>query len=122
MSNLSRDPFELLFALSPLESLVRYSAPRTEIKQENDKTVIYIGLPGVQAEDLDIEVDQDRVSISVKEENAEDNLSWFAGHKQKFPLPKGVDTAQVTADLKDGLLTVVLPVSKDKQSRKVNVA
>lgn len=37
-------------------------------------------------------------------------------------LPKAVDAAGVTAELKDGVLTVSIPKAEDKESVKITVA
>lgn len=106
------------------------NAPSIDIDRQKDKTTIRIGLPGVSSDELDVEVDNYIVTVSVEkratEEENEDERTyakreWFAGYKQSFSLSKDVDPANVTAELKDGLLTIVLPVSENKKSRKVEV-
>lgn len=120
------------------------SASNVEVKPEKNKTTVLFGLPGVDPEDLDVEVDNHTVSVSVakpertetetpvegetadadkSEDKAKDEpKSWYEGFKQSIPLPKDVSPEDVTAELKNGLLTVVLPVSENKRARKVNVS
>jgi HSP20 family protein len=47
------------------------------------------------------------------------------GHGQfsrAFALPEPIDVDGITADLKDGILTVTIPKSRDRAARKVNVS
>jgi HSP20 family protein len=47
------------------------------------------------------------------------------GHGQfsrAFALPEPIDVDRVTADLKDGILTVTIPKSRDRTARKINVS
>lgn len=133
MDRLSSPINDLLFGLRELTNkpgvVEVFNTPRLDVDKSKDKTLIRIGLPGVSPEDLNVEVDNHTISVSVvKEETTESEdgessqkRAWFAGWKQTFPLSKDVDTENVTAELKDGLLTLVLPVSEEKKSRKIEV-
>lgn len=133
MDRLSSPINDLLFGLREFANkpgvVEVFNTPRLDVDKGKDKTLIRIGLPGVSPEDLNVEVDNHTISVSVvKEETTESEdgessqkRAWFAGWKQTFPLSKDVDTENVTAELKDGLLTLVLPVSEEKKSRKIEV-
>lgn len=98
-----------------------FDVPSVGIDKTKDKTTIHLGLPGVSPEEVNVEVDNYTVTISVEKNEEAEGAKWFSGFKQAFSVPKDVDTAKVTAELKDGLLTLVLPVSEEKQSRKIEV-
>ena len=47
------------------------------------------------------------------------------GHGQfsrAFALPEPIDIEGITADLKDGILTVTIPKSSDRAARRINVS
>ena len=45
------------------------------------------------------------------------------GHfSRAFALPEPIDVEGITADLKDGVLTITIPKSHDRAARRINVS
>lgn len=86
-------------------------------------------LPGIKREDLDINLTGNRLTISGKREasKAGENETFFIQERpsgsfcRTFNLPDGIDGAGVKADLKDGVLNLLVPKVLEVQPRKIEV-
>ena len=91
---------------------------RDLIRNEKEKSVISLAVPGLSKEDIDLEVKEEGVLV-LKFNKKTDFFNQ--GHKS-WALSEEVDVENVTAECKDGLLTVTLPkVKRLPTSRKVEV-
>lgn len=103
--------------------------PAFEVKESADGYTFKADLPGVRPEDLDITVTGNRLSVSgkregEKEEQGETYYTYersYGKFARAFTLPESADCNQVTADLRDGVLTIVLPKKPEMQARKVSL-
>jgi HSP20 family protein len=98
---------------------------------ETDKDiVIQSAIAGVRSEELDISLENDVVTIKGvrKNPNQEEEKQYF--HEECFwgPfsrqvfLPEEVDTKNVEASIKEGVLTLRLPKAERQKTRKVKIA
>ena len=91
--------------------------------------VLKAELPGIKREDIDLRVENNTLSIrgerkqqsEVKEENYRRVERTYGTFHRSFTLPSTVDTAKVSADYKNGVLTVKLPFREDAKPRTINV-
>jgi HSP20 family protein len=89
-------------------------------------------IPGLEAEDLNIEVTTDSVSISGErksesktEEGGITRTEFRYGKFQRVvPLTVSIDNTNVTAEYKDGVLSLTLPKAEEEKSKvvKINLA
>ena len=94
--------------------------------------VLRAELPGMSREDIDVTVENGTIVIkgekkfdpAVKEEHYRRIERAYGTFHRSFTLPNTVDPARVTAEYKNGVLTVTLPVREEAKPRsvKVNVA
>jgi len=106
--------------------------PPAEIHETPDAIHLKLEVPGINANDLDIQVSADAVSISgerktesTTEEKGMRRTEFRYGSFQRvFQLPARVQNDHVTADYKDGILSLVLPKAEAGKTKvvKVNVA
>lgn len=108
--------------------------PAIELKSTGDAVVLRAELPGINAENLDVQVSREAVSISgeykseTKTEDKEHHIHRsefrYGSFHRVVPLPVAVQNDQVQAEFKDGILTLTLPkVDADKPKVvKVNLA
>jgi len=88
--------------------------PSMDIYSEGKDLVVKMELPGMKAEDISIDLNEDRLSISGKQVHEEEVREEEYYRKERFagsfsrvvPLPKEVGEDDIKADMKDGLLTV----------------
>jgi HSP20 family protein len=107
--------------------------PPVDIYQDADKEVVLKAeLPDMVREDIDITVDngtltikgEKKVSADVKEEQFHRVERRYGSFSRSFSLPQTVDATRVSAEYKNGVLTVRLPLREEAKPRqvKVNVA
>lgn len=100
-----------------------------DVYQTEDSVVIQSTVAGVRVEDLDISVNNDMVTIrgirrrdeEVKPENYFYQECYWGGFSRSIILPFDVKTEKVSATLKNGILTVILPKAEKPRVKNVRV-
>lgn len=120
------------------ESPFRWWAPKLEpmsldLVEHGDEFVVTVDLPGFERDDVDIKVTDRTLQIEAEhEEEATEEKEADEGHYLKqerhhestyrsVQLPEAVDTEDVTATMKNGVLTVTLPRLDVKEARTIEV-
>ncbi len=109
----------------------RFPMPAVNIKNNENEFEIELAAPGLKKEDFNIEVKENELKLSVNKssENEEktDNytrkeFSYF-NFQRNFALPKNaIDTENVQANYKDGILKVTLPKQKELKETVKKIA
>jgi HSP20 family protein len=103
--------------------------PAAEMEETQEAIHLKLEVPGIEAKDLDVQVTQNAVSISVerKEETKteENGVTKSEFHYGKFhrviPLPARIQNTQVQAEYKDGILSLTLLKSEEEKNKVVKV-
>jgi HSP20 family protein len=102
--------------------------PPVDVHEGEDRYVISAELPGLTREDVQIHVQENRVGLAgVRREHVgpcEQYHRIERGHgtfSRTFELPISIVVDDITADLKDGVLTVILPKSREGAARRIRV-
>lgn len=103
--------------------------PTAEMRETDDSVYLKLEVPGLEAKDLDIEVTEESISISgerkveQKEETEGRVRSEFRYGKfvRRIPLPARIQSENVTAEYKDGILQLTLPKAADEKRKHVKV-
>lgn len=98
--------------------------PMAEEEETDDAYVVRMELPGVPGENVDIEIDDNVLSISgeVSEEHKGKVLSRRTGRfSYRTSLPGTVNADQCDADLSEGLLTVRVPKTSEVRRHKIEL-
>ena len=103
--------------------------PLVNVTEGSDNYYVRAELPGIKAEDLDISVTGNSLSIAgerrIRAEDEKANYHRREREAGKFSrvisLPAQVDTAKVEASCVDGILTVVLPKSEAAKPKQITV-
>ena len=103
--------------------------PLMNVTEDKDDYYVRAELPGLKADDLDISVTGDTLSISGERRiPAEDEKAQYHRREReagKFSrivsLPAQVDTGKVEARCNDGVLTVVLPKAEAAKPKQIAV-
>lgn len=97
--------------------------PPVDLAETTEAYVVTAELPGLQRDDLEIRFHEDHLTISgIRRERGacEQYHRVERGHgafSRTFHLPLPVDVDRVTADLRDGVLTVTCPKSQEAVRR-----
>ncbi len=99
-----------------------------DVRADSDSFSIKALLPGVQAEDLDLQIVNETVIIAGElKANREDGANYLLTERPggKFrrvlTLPTQLDQGKVEADLKDGVLTVHIPKAEEAKPHTIKV-
>lgn len=118
------DMFDDMFSGSPLSAVVSDAAFRMDVEDAGDAYVVSAELPGVSREEIDVELNEGRLSISVDKQESDEQKGKNYLHKEtrSWSATRGVylkdaATSGLTARLEGGMLTVYVP----KQVEKPNV-
>ncbi|OGK12326.1 MAG: hypothetical protein A2Y63_02155 [Candidatus Riflebacteria bacterium RBG_13_59_9] len=101
--------------------------PSADIKEEKGAFKVRMDLPGISKEDINIEVENNRLSISgdrkfEQEEKREDYHfveRSYGRFYRTFPLPATVLPDKIDAVYKDGVLEIELPKKEEVEPKKV---
>lgn len=107
--------------------------PAVNIKENADEFFLEIAVPGKKKSDFNIYVDNKILSISSetkeeqehKEENYTRREFGYSSFKRTFTLPDTIESDKISAQYKDGILTVHLPKkeeAKDKPAKRISIS
>ncbi|MEZ6063156.1 MAG: Hsp20/alpha crystallin family protein [Planctomycetaceae bacterium] len=109
--------------------LSRIAAPSMDISETDQNIEIKVDVPGMKANELDIEVRGDIVRISGehKEEKEEKGRTFHRVERRSgtfertVQMPCAVNQDDVKAEYQDGVLTVTLAKTEPAKARKIRV-
>ncbi len=95
----------------------------------NKELVIKAELPDMNREDIQLTVENQTLTIGgekkmdseVQDETCHRIERQYGSFTRSFSLPATVDTAKVTADYKNGVLTVRLPLREEAKPKQIQV-
>ncbi len=105
--------------------------PSFEVTESAEKLAIAAELPGMAEKDVDLTIDEGvlRVRGEKRNERTGEEKGYhisersYGSFERAFALPDGLDLDKVTAEFKDGVLTVTLPKDETKREtvRKIDI-
>ena len=117
------DVFDDMFT-SPLANVVSDAAFKMNVEDTGDAYVVTAELAGVSRDEIDVELNEGRLSISIDKQESEESNSknFLLKESRSWSATRGVylkdaATSGLSARLEDGILTVNVP----KQDAKANV-
>lgn len=102
--------------------------PRFDIWENDDELVFCGDLPGVTAENLDMRFENGELVIHGRVPPRQGNLQYLCGEYgvgdfyRSFAIAESIDVDHISADLKNGVLTLHLPKTEDVKPRRIKVA
>lgn len=102
-------------------------SPRFDIWENEDELVLHGDLPGVATEDLDIHFEKGELKIfgriTPRHVNNEPLYSEYGigDFQRTFSLSEMIDTEKISAELKNGVLTLHLPKSEAVKPHRIEV-
>jgi HSP20 family protein len=103
------------------------SVPKVNIKETDNKYQVELAVPGVNKEDLHIDLEDNLLSISAekqdeKEEKEEDGKFSrrefsYTSFKRVFTLPENANADKINAEYKDGILCLDIPKKEEKKNK-----
>jgi HSP20 family protein len=126
MREMMMDPFRLFQQMSPWGDVIGREgregrelvwSPSFEVRETDDGYVFKGDMPGVKQEDLEISLVGNNIQITGKREREQESDEGtyhscersYGQFTRSFALPEVADLDKVRCDLKDGVLTLVVP-------------
>ncbi|HEX2709171.1 MAG TPA: Hsp20/alpha crystallin family protein [Solirubrobacterales bacterium] len=103
--------------------------PSVDVVRKDDELVLRANLPGIKAEEVKIQVEDDVLTISgehreEKEEKKDDYVRRerrFGSFSRSMALPAGTKVEDIEATTEDGVLEVTVPLSKSEERKAVEI-
>jgi len=102
-------------------------SPRFDIWENDDEMILYGDLPGVMPEDLDVRFENPVLTIHGKVSPRHNDIKFLHGEygigdfHRTFTVSEAMATERISAELKNGVLTVHLPKSEKVKPRRIEV-
>ncbi|MFZ4714618.1 MAG: Hsp20/alpha crystallin family protein [Bacteriovoracaceae bacterium] len=105
----------------------------TDVLEEKDQYLLRMDMPGVKEEDLNLQFTEGVLTISGERKNEdlilnkEQKLSYALKEvatgkfKRSFRLNEAIKEEAITASLKDGILSIVIPKTDQKKPKIISV-
>lgn len=102
---------------------------KADIKENEKEYIVEVEMPGVNKEQVNIELRDDRLTVSVvqNEEIKEETSNYIrrerrSGSMSRTFIVEDVDEEKVAAKLKDGVLTITLPKKNgNRKNRRIEI-
>ncbi len=105
--------------------------PKVDVEETENEIRVTANIPGIDAENINVEVGDDYLSLSgkiEKEDKAEDRYGKvyryereFGEFRREFALPARVNKDNIVAKSKNGVLSITLPKSEEEKKKKVKI-
>ena len=103
--------------------------PTTDIFETEQSLTMVLEMPGVDKSKVDVNVEngvltlQGRIDFAKYEGMQPVYTEYNIGHyRRSFTLSNKIDQGRITAEMKDGVLTLVLPKAEEAKPRQISVA
>ncbi len=108
--------------------------PAINVVEKPDSFVLELAAPGLQKEDLDVALEEDKLILSAEvsgnQEETGDHFTRrefnYHSFKRSFILPEGVQKEAISATYENGVLKVVLPKADaqppEKEKKRIEVS
>lgn len=130
LNRLRQEVHQLLNLFSPgSDPFFSRVYPAINLTEEGDHLYVRAELPGVSPESLDISVVEGRLQIrgERKIDLEEQNASFHRREREAgifrrtLAIPTKIDSGKVSANMKNGVLTIILPKSEEAKPKKITV-
>ena len=106
-----------------------WSAPAVDMYQTDDEVTVKVALPGFKADEVQINVTGDVLSLrgELKREEEQKDKAWhmrehrWSSFERSIALPTEVTADKAVADFENGILTITLPKAEEVKPKTISV-
>ena len=104
-----------------------YYTPRVDIYESADEVVLQCDLPGVKPQDVDVRFEKGELSLYGKVQPRQapaeylDEEYGVGDFYRSFTIGEEVDAAKISAECRDGVLTIHLPKQEKVKPKRISV-
>ena len=103
--------------------------PAMDVYETEDKLVVTVDLPGLKAEDVEVQVEDSTLTVNgkrgfsseVKEEHYHRIERRYGAFSRAVTLPPQIDAGKVAARFEDGVLTIEVPKVEKAKPKKIQI-
>lgn len=104
--------------------------PALNIEETKDQYIVEAELPGINTEDIQLEISGNVLTIKAerkqKEEHKENHQvhvveSRYGSFQRSFTIPENAVVDQITAENKNGILSIYIPKDQAKEPRRIEI-
>lgn len=103
--------------------------PAVDVYEQDGALLLKAEVPGMKREDIDVTVENSTLTIrgdrkldsEIKQDNVHRVERAFGAFSRSFSLAPKVDATKISADYKDGVLTIKLPFRDEAKPRSIKV-
>lgn len=103
--------------------------PAIDVAEQENEILVRAEVPGCKAEDIEISVFNNKLTISGEKKLAEEKKekgyyhleSSYGSFRRELTLPTDIDPKKIDAECKDGVLSITLPKAAKSKAVKVKV-
>jgi len=107
----------------------RTGSPSVDVSETENEIVFTAEFPGFEKDEIDISVNDGRLTISGERPFTQEKETkhhrverWYGNFNRSFLLPKSADPEKISANLKNGVLTVTMPKKEEAKPRQIPVS
>lgn len=105
------------------------TSPAIDMYQTSDDVVVKATLPGLKAEDVDITVTGETLTLrgEFKQEAEQKNTNYHirehrsGSFERAILLPTDVQANKAKADFENGILTITMPIAEEVKPKSINI-
>jgi HSP20 family protein len=121
--------FDTFFGGRPTNGGVRRWVPPMDLVETDDHLVLRADLPGVDSDDVNIEVKDGVLTVSGERKTEHEERAdgfyrverAFGGFSRSMSLPQQVDAEQISASFDKGVLEVRIPKPEERKPHRVEI-
>ncbi|MGC9309144.1 MAG: Hsp20/alpha crystallin family protein [Candidatus Nanoarchaeia archaeon] len=102
-----------------------YRKAFTNFKEGKNEFVIQVELPGVNREDINLDVTDTGIEIKAEKKTRAkkegEYTKQYAGFYQAFDVPENADLENIDATYRNGVLTITLPKIAKKNKKTIQI-
>jgi len=101
--------------------------PRADILETPEEMLLFLDLPGVKAEDLEVHFESGELLVHGRVKPVDRGSRWMRSEyelgdfRRVFLVGQEIDAERITAELRDGVLKLHLPKADAARPRRISV-
>jgi HSP20 family protein len=110
------------------ENRMKTVVPRADIYKEDNSVHMYLEMPGVTKDAVELRVEDSKLHIEARREHADQTGKYLyrsrfnEGYQRAYVLEDTIDTESIKAEFEDGVLHIELGYRPESSPRKIQIA
>lgn len=106
----------------------RKSFPEVNIYEGKDKYMVLAKIPGVDKKDIQISIRDNSLKLAGEIKSKDSNKTYYLAERangkfeRNFMFDENIDAEKISAEFKNGVLTIDLPKSEDAKPKVITIA